>query len=250
MEKNQQQMLSFIVMAMQSPEFMVQFFQPKENSWRMTETGKNKLSEVTDDCEPSPSDGTIVRYEPPKGGQSVPPACTTEASNSEAGKEKLSEVMEDRQQSPSDGMIVRPFVRKMDEKLLPLENHSQFVLPDIPEDDTMLEQLLSNPPTGTQQLEEFEAGARTDPDMQIGLTLQPKESEESNGSDNEVDDHQNQVTEAREFQIPIDASDKMDVLTKQMGLLTSENKPQADILKSLPSLFLGNACNYILVFRV
>ncbi|KAK4423369.1 Heat stress transcription factor A-8 [Sesamum alatum] len=265
MEKNQQQMLSFIVMAMQSPEFMVQFLQPKENSWRMTETGKNKLSEVTDDCEPTPSDGTIVRYEPPKGGQSVPPSCTTEASNSEAGKKKLREITDDCQQTPSDGMIVRYqppenghsvppacttdayntedlmeldftsdqmrdllmdidlLLGPMDEKLLSLENHGQFVLPDVPEDDTMLEQLLlSNPSTETQECAEIEAGACTNSGLQIGLTLQPKESEEPNDSDNDVNDHQNQVTEARESQIPIDASNKMDVLTKQMGLLTSE----------------------------
>lgn len=39
METNQQQMLSFFVMAMQSTDFLVQLLQPKENNWCMAEAG-------------------------------------------------------------------------------------------------------------------------------------------------------------------------------------------------------------------
>ncbi|KAK1390107.1 Heat stress transcription factor A-8 [Heracleum sosnowskyi] len=65
MEKNQQQMLSFIVMAMQSPGFLVKLLQPKDNNWHVPESGKTVLEEVTEDQEIVASDGMIVRYQPP-----------------------------------------------------------------------------------------------------------------------------------------------------------------------------------------
>ncbi|KAI3453193.1 hypothetical protein Pfo_009856 [Paulownia fortunei] len=218
MEKNQQQMLSFIVMAMQSPEFMVQFFQPKENSWRMAETGKTKLSEVTDDCEPTPSDGMIVRYQPPKDGHTMPP-CTTEASNSEDLMDFDFSSDEMRDLLMDIDFLLGP----VDEKLLSMENHGQFVLPDMPENDTVMEQLLwSSPSTENQQLTELEAEACTDSGVPIGLRFQPEESDKSNGSADDVNEYQNQITEATKFQSPIDTSEKVEVLTKQMGFLTSE----------------------------
>ncbi|CAH9134341.1 unnamed protein product [Cuscuta epithymum] len=67
MEKNQQQMLSFIVMAIQNPGFLVQFLHPKENNWIMSapETGPaNVLGEVDDGCGLTHSGGTIVKYQP------------------------------------------------------------------------------------------------------------------------------------------------------------------------------------------
>lgn len=215
MEKNQQQMLSFIVMAMQSPEFMVQFFQPKENSWRMAETGKSKLSEVTDDCEPTPSDGMIVRYQPPKDGLAEP-AYTTEASNSE----DLMDLDFSSDEMRDLFMDIDFLLGPMDEKLLSLENHGQFVLPDIPENDTMLEQLLlSDPSTENELPAEHEGEACTDSGVHIGLT---KESNKFNGSADVVNEYQNQITEATKFQSPVDTSEKVEVLTKQMGSLTSE----------------------------
>ncbi|XWS64061.1 hypothetical protein CRYUN_Cryun06bG0154800 [Craigia yunnanensis] len=48
MEKSQQQLLSFLIMAMQSPGFLVQLVQPKENNWRMAEAS-NMLEQVTQD---------------------------------------------------------------------------------------------------------------------------------------------------------------------------------------------------------
>lgn len=54
MENNQQQLLSFLVMVMQSPGLLVQLLQPKENSWRMSESAK--ITPVLDNM--------LVRYQP------------------------------------------------------------------------------------------------------------------------------------------------------------------------------------------
>ncbi|KAL7149564.1 hypothetical protein ABFS83_05G049800 [Erythranthe nasuta] len=136
MEKNQQQMLSFIVMAMQSPEFMVQFFQPKENS--NSNSSYNKLSEVTDDC--VPSDKMIVPYQPLKDG-------APEASNLEDFMEfdfsldEMSDFFNDID-FPNDGSVG------------PSGNdEGRLVLPDISENDVMLEELLSSNPS--TEIEEF-----------------------------------------------------------------------------------------------
>ncbi|KAF2312976.1 hypothetical protein GH714_002392 [Hevea brasiliensis] len=58
MEKNQQQMLSFLVMVMQSPGFLVQLLHPKENNWRMAEPGS--IVEQGADEEQLASDGMII----------------------------------------------------------------------------------------------------------------------------------------------------------------------------------------------
>ncbi|KAL6192606.1 hypothetical protein ACLB2K_033692 [Fragaria x ananassa] len=63
MEKDQQQMLSFLVMAMQNPGFLVQLVQSKEHSWRLAEAGT--MLEEVDDGRPMAADGAIVRYRPP-----------------------------------------------------------------------------------------------------------------------------------------------------------------------------------------
>ena len=55
MEKSQQQLLSFLIMAMQSPGFLVQLIKPKENNWR-TAGASNMLEQVAEDGEPVASD--------------------------------------------------------------------------------------------------------------------------------------------------------------------------------------------------
>ncbi|KAE8716128.1 Heat stress transcription factor A-8 [Hibiscus syriacus] len=67
MEESQQQLLSFLIMAMQSPGFLVQLIQPKESNWRMAEVN-NMLEQVTEDAEPVASDHMIVQYQPPTIG--------------------------------------------------------------------------------------------------------------------------------------------------------------------------------------
>lgn len=217
MEKNQQQMLSFIVMAMQSPEIMAQFFQPKENSWRMAETGATKLSEVTDDCDPTPSDGMIVRYQPPKDGLAEP-ACITEASNYEEFMELDFSSDEMRDLLMDVDLLLGPNLG--DEKLLPYENHGQFVLPDVTENDAaVLEQLLLPYPSTENEIPVGEA--RTT-DSGVGLTFQLEESEKSDCSADDVDEYQNQITDATMLQCCDDTSEKVEVLARQMGSLTSE----------------------------
>ncbi|KAK6146692.1 hypothetical protein DH2020_020561 [Rehmannia glutinosa] len=155
------------------------------------ETGKTKLSEVTDDCEPTPSDGVIVRYEPPKDGYPVP-ASTTEASKSDDLMELDFSSDEIRDLFMDIDLLLGP----IDEKLLPLENRGQFVLPDTPENDTMLEQLLlSYPSTENEQHAECEA-------------------DKSDDSTDDFDEYQNHITEDTNFQSPIDTSEKVQVLTE------------------------------------
>ncbi|KAK4343192.1 hypothetical protein RND71_039008 [Anisodus tanguticus] len=167
MEKNQQQMLSFIVMAMQSPSFLVQFFQPKENNWRMTENGKNKLSEVEEDTpsdravveEDMPSDRAIVRYHPPthEAACAEPePALDTQKTPMELdlSSDEIKDLFSN----------IDFFAGLMDEKLLSFENGVPLTLPDFPDaDDDMLEQLLlSCPITENNEGEGIDNKARSD----------------------------------------------------------------------------------------
>ncbi|KAI5382660.1 hypothetical protein KIW84_070186 [Lathyrus oleraceus] len=64
MEKHQQQMISFLVMVIQCPGFLAQLLHPKENNWRFAEQG-NMWDHSSQDDEPIPSDGMIVKYKPP-----------------------------------------------------------------------------------------------------------------------------------------------------------------------------------------
>ncbi|KAG6396779.1 hypothetical protein SASPL_142936 [Salvia splendens] len=217
MEKNQQQMLSFIVMAMQSPEIMAQFFQPKENSWRMAEAGKTKLSEVMDDdCEPTPFDGTIVKYQPPKDGPATPD-CTTDAFDYEKFMEIDFSSDEMRDILMDTDFLLGP--DPVDEKLLPLENHSQLILPDAPENDTVMDQMFL-PYSLTENKVPVGSGGEgcTNSGLQFGLAFQPDESENSDGSADDINEYQNEMTEATKLQ----SSEKVEVLTRQMGSLTSE----------------------------
>ncbi|XP_073059741.1 heat stress transcription factor A-8-like [Primulina eburnea] len=187
MEKNQQQMLSFIVMAMQIPEFLEQFLKPKEKNWRILENGKNILSEVTDDCETIPSDGRIVRYQPPTDG---------EAMSSTSKSEDLMDLDISSDELRDLFMNIDFFSGSLDEKQLPSENHGQFVIPELPEYDTMLDQLLlSNPSVGNEQYSNLDAEAFPDSGMMVESNFQPKESEVSNDLDDNVNEDRNKITD-------------------------------------------------------
>ena len=158
MEKNQQQMLSFLVMVMQSPEFLVQFLQPKENNWRMAEVGTNMLEQGAEYGEPAASDVMIVRYQPPMDESPKPHPTLT--SNSE--KPLKSDGMIVRYQPPigetakpilmtksnseksleSDFFMNIDFMKLLaDENLASSDPQGPLILPDYP-DDGILEQLL------------------------------------------------------------------------------------------------------------
>ncbi|XP_022942461.1 heat stress transcription factor A-8-like isoform X1 [Cucurbita moschata] len=129
MEKNQQQMLSFLVMAVQSPGFLVQFLQPKEKNWRMADAG-NMLEQIPDDNQ-VPSNGLIVRYQRPI--DELPAPLLPPVSG--LGKQQESDPFPD---GMKDFFLNSDFMKVlMDEKL---DNHSQFVLPDV--QDVAWEQLL------------------------------------------------------------------------------------------------------------
>ncbi|KZV23490.1 heat stress transcription factor A-8 [Dorcoceras hygrometricum] len=182
MEKNQQQMLSFIVLAMQIPEFLEQFLKPMEKNWRILEKGKNVLSEVTDDCETVPSDGTIVRYQPPTDGEAMASTSNSEDfMDLDISSDELRDLL----------VNIDFFSGSLDEKQLPLDNHGQFVIPDLPEYDTMLDQLLlSNPSTGNARFSDLEAEVFADPRIPLESNSQIKDSEQSNYSDEDVNnDH-------------------------------------------------------------
>ncbi|KAI3516826.1 hypothetical protein L1887_15900 [Cichorium endivia] len=113
MEKNQHQMLSFIVMAMQSPGFFAQLSPPVQSTWR--------TSEVVDETEPIilPHEGAIVKYHPPV------------------------EVV------PQDPFELDLDVKDMFMDLMPLDENMEsfdpFIIHDLPDGDNMLDQLLSSP---------------------------------------------------------------------------------------------------------
>lgn len=160
MEKNQQQMLSFLVMAMQSPEFLVQFMQPKEKNWRMAEVGKNMLERRAENGEPAASDVMIVRYQPPM--DETPKPLPIPTSNSEKSLE--SDGMIVRYQPPMDE-TAKPLMAKsnsekslesdffmnidfmkilMDEDMGSSEHQEPLILPDLPDDDILDQLLLEN----------------------------------------------------------------------------------------------------------
>lgn len=128
MEKNQQQLLSFLVMAMQSPSFLVKLLHPKENNWRMAEAG-TILEQETEEDELFPSDGMIVPYQPPVDGTPNPAVTAI------TGSQNLSE-----SDSFFDGL--KDFCMNSDfMKNFMEENHAPFILPDL-YDDFSWEQLL------------------------------------------------------------------------------------------------------------
>nr|XP_018632137.2 heat stress transcription factor A-8-like [Nicotiana tomentosiformis] len=120
MEKHQQHMLSFIVTAMQSPSFLVQFFHPKENNWRVIENGNNILSEIEDYCEDMPYDRAIVRYHPPTH-EVVEPLCV-----------ELETAVDTQKPMELDLLFsnIDFFLGLMAKKQLSFENSVPFTLPD------------------------------------------------------------------------------------------------------------------------
>ncbi|XP_027342311.1 heat stress transcription factor A-8 [Abrus precatorius] len=138
MEKHQQQMLSFLVMVVQSPGFMVQLLQPKENNWRLAEPG-NILDQDKQDDRPVTSDGMIIKYKPPVGEKLKPVVPLSPGFD----KQPEPEISVD---GLKDLCISSEFLKVLqDEKLCPLENHSPFLLPDLPDDGSWEQLFLGSP---------------------------------------------------------------------------------------------------------
>ncbi|XP_027098048.2 heat stress transcription factor A-8 [Coffea arabica] len=171
MEKNQQQMLSFIVMVMQNPGFFIQLLQPKENNWRAAETGKHKFSTVDDDCEPLSSDGAIIRYQLPANEPSEPPCIAPSSSSEKPVELDLSDEIRDLLLSVDFTPL------PLDEKMLSLENHGPLVLPDSPGGDFLMDQLLlSCPLAESKDTDEPDSEVYLDTGMDIESAFQAQES--------------------------------------------------------------------------
>lgn len=192
MEKNQQQMLSFIVMAMQSSGLLIKLLQPKENNWRMAESNMSVLKRVTDDHVTVPSDGTIVRYQPPMGQSPEPLSTPTLDSETSLESELSSDELKDFFMNidfPS-GLL--------DEKLLSSESHGPISLPYLSDDDSILEQLLLSSPLSENKEEDEHDNAELDSGMEI------------------------EEMERMVFGTQLGENQNLEILTDQMGLLASE----------------------------
>ncbi|KAI4313680.1 hypothetical protein L6164_026639 [Bauhinia variegata] len=132
MEKTQQQMLPFLVMAMQSG-ILVKLLQSQEHNWRMAEAG-NMLDQVA-------SDGMIIKY-------------TSSPFVAEADIPAMDDISIN-----SDFLKVL-----MDEKLCQAEHQSPFILPDSP-DDGGWEQLLLDSPFAEDSMQENEESSNSDMEM-------------------------------------------------------------------------------------
>ncbi|XAR72179.1 hypothetical protein NMG60_11018731 [Bertholletia excelsa] len=212
MEKNQQQMLSFMVMAMQNSEFLVQLLHPKESNWRMAEAGKNVLEEVTDDHESMPSDGLIVRYQPPLDQSPKPLSMPASDSEKPFDLDLFSDEVKDL-------FMNIDFSGSVDEP------HWPIVLPDLP-DDSILEQLLLSSPlpeskedddSDTAELEDF--GMRTE-STPCGPQLEVSDNFELVADP--LDKQKHPKVEKMLCGCQLDKNQNMKILTEQMGLLTSE----------------------------
>ena len=215
MEKNQQQMLSFLVMAMQNPGFLVQLLQPKENNWRMAEAA-NILEVDNEDDRPVASDGMIVRYQPPMGETPKPVHTRT----------PCSEKKQESNPSPDgkDFFLNADFLKMLtDEKMCSLDNHAPFILPDAPDDGAWEQFLLASP-----FLENTEDRKTDDEDgMQKETTESGRQLELSQNFDllmDQMEKSQNFGMESSAYEANLEKSQNLELLTEQMGFLSSEPK--------------------------
>ncbi|KAL9454135.1 hypothetical protein AB3S75_009691 [Citrus x aurantiifolia] len=186
MEKSQQQMLSFLVMAMQNPSFLVQLLQPKENNWRMAEAG-NMLEEVTEVGEPIVSDNMLVRYHPPIDEKPKPVLKPV----TDSGNQMASDT--------SDGM--KDVFMNIDFlKMLMDENQAPFIPLDLHNDGEWEKLLLANPildnseDTQVDKDKEVDKEGHTDVDMEAEPAVSGSELERLNNLElllQELDKSQN-----------------------------------------------------------
>lgn len=212
MEKNQQQMLSFLVMAVQSPGFLVQFLQPKEKkNWRMADTG-NMLEQISDDNQ-VPSNGMIVRYQRPLDGLPPSISCSGRQLESDPFPEGMKEFFLN-----SDFMKVL-----MDEKL---DNHSQFVLPDV--QDVAWEQLLlsssfSGISDNIRNVDDEREPMEYE-DHELDMETIDTRTHEEDSQDFDLLIRQMEESESFEMQPQFGKSNTINLLTQQLELLVSDQE--------------------------
>lgn len=163
MENNQQQMLSFLVMAMQIPGFMVQLLKPKENNWRASESG-NMLEHSKQDDQPVPSDGMIMKYQPPISEKLKPVITPSCSSHKQSEPDLFADGLKDY-------FINSDFLKVlMDEKSCQLENHSPFILPDLPDDSSWEQLLLDSPFSENVEDSNLESDRPSDSGMEVHIS--------------------------------------------------------------------------------
>ncbi|GLT35524.1 hypothetical protein SLA2020_099700 [Shorea laevis] len=219
MEKNQQQMLSFLIMAMQSPSFLVQLLKPKENNRHMTEAGKMPGS-TAEDSEPVASDGMIVRYQPPV--EEAPKPVLKPVIDSEIPPEF---------DASSGGM--KDFWMNIDfVKVLVDDSHIPFAPPDLHDDGAWEKLLLANP-----FLENGEDGKKdkecpTDSGMEVEVTESRTDLDKSHNFELLLQNMANSYNLEIEPIVngsQLETSENLELLTEQLGHLTSESDHRDEI---------------------
>ncbi|KAI5579967.1 hypothetical protein POPTR_008G136800v4 [Populus trichocarpa] len=218
MEKNQQQMLSFLVMAMQkSPGFLAQLLHKKENNWRMAEPG-SIVEQVADDADPLASEGMIVKYQPPVDETFEPMHAPP------IGPENP------RESNPSsDGMkdffFSSEFTELLMDENLGFENHAPFVLPELADDGAWEQLLLANPFVANIKDSETDYEEPTDAETDTGTAVPGTQLDRSQDFENlieQMEKYHNLENQATDEGPHFEKPRNLEILTKQMGLLASE----------------------------
>ncbi|CAI9096793.1 OLC1v1033009C1 [Oldenlandia corymbosa var. corymbosa] len=232
-EKHQQEMLSFIVLAMQNPGIFLQLLQPKENNWRAAEPGKKSFTRVVKSYEPVSSDGMIVPYQLPSNETSEPPSDPPVSDLEQPMDFEFSDEMKDSDEPvPQDGMIV-PYQVPANEASEPSSNSAVSDLQQIVdfEFSDEIRDLLMNIDFSSGLMDEklLSVGNHTplalpdslsDGDLMMDHFLLPSprpEPEETKEGDYESTFHaqesdQNKRAESEDVMKEVDTSDNMDIL--------------------------------------
>nr|QGP73755.1 heat stress transcription factor A-8 [Sedum alfredii] len=144
MEKNQQQMLSFLVMAVQNPGYFVKLLQPRgEHNFNWVAKNANILERVMEVSEAptvacdekmlATSDGTVVRYQQ---------LAYQEDAYSPPSPPETTDIAEGMDEFFMNSDLMRTL---MDENEPMVDDHSSFVLPDL-HDDAILDHFIFSSP--------------------------------------------------------------------------------------------------------
>uniref|UniRef100_A0A2P2JGV8 Heat stress transcription factor A-8 n=1 Tax=Rhizophora mucronata TaxID=61149 RepID=A0A2P2JGV8_RHIMU len=218
MEKHQQQMLSFLVMVMQSPGVLVQLLHSKENNWWMAERGR-VVEQDADDSEPVTSDGMIIRYQPPMDEVPEPGHVSPMVSENPQESDPCSDGMKDFVVSPD-------FIKAlMEENWCSFDKSAPFVLAELP-NDSEWEQLLSvNPFSENDEDGKQDCDGPADGEMEMGTTMSGTQLDGTQNFDlliEEMEKSQNLECKSVDRRPPLDKFQSLDMLTEQLGLLNSE----------------------------
>lgn len=202
MEKNQQQMLSFLVMAMQNPGVLFQLLQVKESTWRMAERENMLKGEEYDEQEADEaiiSEGTIVRYQPKT-------PLEPEIQISSASGMETTSVSNNQQHvdEGKDAFLSIDFLKRLMDEKFSLDSHGPVILPDLPDDGTWKDLLLAYPfvdKTTPEEKQDYLPSTES-----FDLLMKQMENTEGDETEGEFDS---------------DNGDNVDRLTVQMQLSSS-----------------------------